>query len=124
MPMATILVLFLMIGGWSLISASQQWGARRDAHSVAAAAARAGAQGDPTALRSGGVLDPDAATARANAIITAAGDTGTVTVNGAQVTVTVTVTVRYSFPSPSFPDTVAGTATAIAARGVDQAGAG
>ena len=36
-----ILIAFLMIGCWALVSASQQWNSRREAHAVAASAARA-----------------------------------------------------------------------------------
>ena len=119
MPMATILVVFLMIGAWSLISASQQWVARRDAYAVAASAARAGAQGDPNALRTGGVLDPDSAQSRAQAILAASGYSGSIAVDGAAVTVTVTAAIDYAFPSPGFPETVTGSSTATARRGVD-----
>lgn len=118
MPMATVLVIFLMVGAWSLVSASQQWNTRREVHAVAAAAARAGAQSDPDTLRSGAVLDPGAATQRAQAILAASGYTGAVTVDGISVTVTVTGAVSYAFPSPGFPDSVTGTASAIARRGV------
>jgi hypothetical protein len=118
MPMATIFVIFLMIGAWALVSASQQWGARREAHAVAASAARAGAQGDPNVLRTGGVLDPDVATERAQQILAASGYTGTVNIDGATVTVTVTAGVDYAFPAPGFPDAVTGSSTAIAQRGV------
>jgi hypothetical protein len=119
MPMATIFVIFLMIGAWALVSASQQWGARREAHAVAASAARAGAQGDPNVLRTGGVLDPDLATQRAQQILTASGYNGTVRIDGATVTVTVNTRVDYAFPSPGFPSAVTGTSTAIAQRGVN-----
>ncbi|MGE0795442.1 MAG: pilus assembly protein TadG-related protein, partial [Acidimicrobiia bacterium] len=54
MPMTAVLIVFLMIGAWAVVSASQQWAVRRDAAGVAAAAARAGAQGDLSALRAGG----------------------------------------------------------------------
>jgi hypothetical protein len=118
MPMATIFVIFLMIGAWALVSASQQWGARREAHAVAASAARAGAQGDPNVLRTGGVLDPDIATLRARAILAASGHDGTISIDGATVTVTVTTRVDYAFPSPGFPHAVTGSSTAIAQRGV------
>jgi Flp pilus assembly protein TadG len=118
MPMATIFVIFLMIGAWALVSASQQWGARREAHAVAASAARAGAQGDPNVLRAGGVLDPDIATVRARAILAASGYNGTVSIDGAAVTVTVTAGVDYAFPSPGFPNAVTGSSMAIAQRGV------
>jgi Flp pilus assembly protein TadG len=118
MPMAAILVVFLMVGAWALVSAAQQWSMRRDVHAVAAAAARAGAQSDTDTLRSGGVVDPGAASARAQAILAASGHTGVVTVDGATVTVIVTGTVAYAFPAPGFPDSVTGTASAIARRGV------
>lgn len=121
MPMTTILVVFLMVGGWALLSASEQWNARRDAHAVAASAARAAAQGDERSLRSGGVLDPGAAAARAEAILAAGGHSGSVAVDGDTVTVTATAPVTYAFPSPGFPRVVSGTATAVAARGVTSA---
>ena len=118
MPMATILVTFLMFGSWSLISASEQWAARRDVQGVAASAARAGAQGDRLALRGGGVLDPDAAADRAQAIIAASGYTGAVNVDGGTVTVSVTAGIEYAFPAPGFPGSVEATASAVAVTGV------
>lgn len=118
MPMATILVASLMIGSWSLISASQQWAARRDVQGVAASAARAGAQGDQQSLRRGGVLDPSAAVDRAQAIIAASGYSGVVSVDGGTVTVSVTARIDYAFPSPGFPGSVEATASAIAVSGV------
>jgi Flp pilus assembly protein TadG len=122
MPMATILIAFLMVGAWALISASQQWNTRREVHAVAAAAARAAAQGDPTSLRAGKVVDPGQATQRAQAILAASGYTGTVTVTGASVTVTVSGAVRYAFPSPGFPHTVTGIASAVAQPGIIDGG--
>jgi Flp pilus assembly protein TadG len=118
MPMATVLVVFLMLGGWALVSASQQWNTRREVHAVAAAAARAGAQSDPDTLRAGGILDPAAATGRAHAILAASGYSGAVNVDGLSVTVIVTGAVDYAFPAPGFPDTVTGNASATARRGV------
>ncbi len=118
MPMTTILVAFLMVATWSLVSATQQWSARRDAHAAAAAAARAGAQGDATALRSGGVIDEGAAIERAEAILAASGYSGSVSVDGDTVTVTASAGVGYAFPAPGFPETVSGSATAVALRGV------
>jgi hypothetical protein len=118
MPGATIFVAFLMLGAWALTSASQQWAARRDVHAVAAAAARAGAQGDPLALRAGGVIDPEAAESRAQTIIGMAGYSGSVSVSNDVVTVTVSAAVNYAFPSAGFPDSVSGTSTAVVARGV------
>ena len=119
MPMTVILIAFLMVGAWSLVSASQQWSARREAHAAAAAAARAGAQGDPNQLRAGLVIDPDAATGRAPAILAATGYTGIVTVDGLTVTVTVDVPVDYAFPSAGFPSSVSGSASAVVQRGVN-----
>lgn len=118
MPMTTILIAFLMIGTWSLVSASQQWSARREAHASAAAAARAGAQGAPDQFRAGLVIDPDAASSRAQAILAASGYTGTVTIDGLTVTVSVDVPVDYAFPSAGFPTSVSGSATAVVQRGV------
>ena len=119
MPMTVILITFLMFGTWSLVSASQQWSARREAHAAAAAAARAGAQGDPDQFRAGLVIDPEAATGRAQAILAATGYTGTVTVDDLTVTVTVEVPVDYAFPSAGFPASVSGSATAVVQRGVN-----
>ena len=119
MPMTVILITFLMLGTWSLVSASQQWSARREAHAAAAAAARAGAQGDPDQFRAGLVIDPDAATGRAQAIRAATGYTGTVIIDGLTVTVTVDVPVDYAFPSVGFPSSVSGSATAVVHRGVN-----
>lgn len=119
MPMATILVVFLTIGAWALVSASQQWAARRDAYAVAASAARAGAQGDPAQLRRGNVLDTAAAAERARSIINASGYSGSVDIAGDTVRVQIIATVDYHFPSPGFPASVTGSATAVAQPGVD-----
>ena len=118
MPMTAVLITFLMIGAWALVSASQQWAVRRDAQGVAAAAARAGAQGDPTALRRGGVVDSTSATVRAQAIIGTAGYSGVVVIDGDTVSVTVNAAIDYAFPSPGFPGSVTATASALAVRGV------
>jgi Flp pilus assembly protein TadG len=118
MPMTAVLIVFLMVGAWALVSASQQWSVRRDASGVAAAAARAGAQGDGMALRQGGPLDPAAAIARAQAIIGTAGYSGTVAVDGARVVVTVNAGIDYAFPSPGFPGSVTASASAVAVGGV------
>ena len=94
MPMTAVLVVFLLVGVWALVSASQQWAARRDAQGVAAAAARA------------------------QTIIGSAGYTGTVTVDGQTVVVTVNAGIDYAFPSPGFPSGVSATASAVAVGGV------
>lgn len=117
--MTAVLIVFLMIGAWAVVSASQQWAVRRDAAGVAAAAARAGAQGDLSALRAGGVLDPTAAAGRAQLIIDTAGYSGAVSVEGQAVTVTVNAGIDYAFPSPGFPASVTATASAVAVSGVD-----
>lgn len=118
MPMTAVLIVFLMVGAWALVSASQQWAVRRDAHGVAAAAARAAAQGDQIALRSGGLVDPNAAAERAQAIIGASGYVGSINVNGSSVTVTISAGIDYAFPSPGFPASVNATASAVAVSGV------
>ena len=119
MPMTVVLIAFLMIGAWALISAGQQWGARRDAYAAAAAAARAAAQADPDLLRAVVIVDEGRAAERAQAVLAAAGYTGSVVVDGAAVTVTVSAPVAYAFPSPGFPAEVTGSATAVARRGVN-----
>ena len=101
--MTTVFIGFLMIATWSLISASQQWGVRRDAYATAAAAARAGAQADPALLRQGVLVDPDAAAERAQSVLAAAGMVGSVVVDGETVTVSVVAPVAYAFPAPGFP---------------------
>jgi Flp pilus assembly protein TadG len=116
--MTAVLIVFLMVGAWALVSASQQWTVRRDAQGVAAAAARAAAQGDVTALRRGELLDSEGAALRAQAIIGAAGYSGSVSVDGSTVTVTISAGVDYAFPSPGFPATVDATASAVAVGGV------
>lgn len=62
--------------------------ARVQAHDDAAEAARAGAQAISASARSG-TLDLSRASAAANAYLSTTGHTGTVTVNGVNVTVTV-----------------------------------
>ena len=81
--MAIVFIAALLVGVDAFVSASQRWVVRRRVVAVAAAAARAGAQGDAEVLRVGGVLDADAATARAGQLIGVAHMTGTVTVDPA-----------------------------------------
>jgi hypothetical protein len=119
MAMTTIWIVFLMIGCWALISAGQQWGARRDAQAAAAAAARAGAQISVAEVRAGATaLDPAAATARASGVMASLGVSGSVAVSGLSVTVTATQGVDYAFPTPGFPGAVTARSTATAQRGV------
>lgn len=119
MLMTTVLVGFLLIASWALISASQQWGARRDVQAVASAASRAAAQVSEVELRGGSVtIDPSLASQRANAVLSASGYSGGVSVNGLTVTVTATGSVDYAFPSPGFPSSLSSSATSSAVRGV------
>ncbi len=119
MAMTTVLVIFLMLAAWALVSAGQNWGARRDVQAAAAAAARAGAQPTPQEVTGGAVgLDRGAAAARAETVLDSLGVTGAVTVSGLTVTVTASRPIDYAFPAPGFPDAVSGTASAIAQRGV------
>ena len=118
MTMTSIFVVFLMVAFWALMSASQQWNTRRDVQGVAAAAARAAAQGDSVAIRSGTIIDPAVAQSSAMAVLEAAGYRGTVKIDGLDVTVVVTGTVAYAFPSPGFDGEVTATAQARLVRGV------
>ena len=119
MLMTTILVKFLMIGSFALISGSQQWAARRDVQAVASAAARAGVQVTATEVRGGRVvIDPAAAQQRAEQVAAASGYTASTSVSGLSVTVSVTAPVDYSFSAPGFPSTLTATATATAQRGI------
>lgn len=119
MAMTSIVVVFLMLSAWALISASQQWGARRDVQATAAAAARAAAQVGPDEIRAGVVtIDPVAAELRAAAVFAASDHSGSVTVDGITATATATAPVAYAFPSPGFPTSVTSTSSAVASRGV------
>lgn len=118
MAMTTVLIVFLMLGCWALISSGQLWGARRDAQAVAAAAARAGAEIDGAELRDAGRLDPAAAARRAQAVLAASGCAGSVRVDGQTVTVSATRSVDYAFPAPGFAGAVTGQASADAMAGV------
>jgi Flp pilus assembly protein TadG len=119
MLMTTVFVVFLMFGAWALVSAGQQWGARRDAQASAAAAARAAAQVQASEVRGGSVaLDPAAATARAQAVLGASGYGGAVSVSGLTVTVVASRGIDYAFPAPGFDSSVSASATATATRGV------
>lgn len=119
MVMTVVLITFLMLGSWTLISASQQWGARRDVQAVSSAAARAGTQVTEAEVRGGSVtIDPSRAASRANAVLAASGYAGLVSVNGLTVTVTATGSVDYAFPAPGFPSQLSATSSAVAIRGI------
>lgn len=91
-----LVVAFLALAGL-VLDGGRYYAAQREARNVAAAAARAGAQGvSEDALRSAVptvVLDPAAAYQRAQDFLVAAGATGAVEVGTTTVTVTVTRTV-------------------------------
>ena len=115
MPMAVILITFLIVAMFSLVSASQAWGERRDAQATAAAAARAAAQPGPDEIVNGRIqLDPGAASARAQMVFAASGLSGSVSVNGTRVAATATGSVDYAFAAPGFPSTMTATAFANA----------
>lgn len=119
MLMTVILVTFLMLGAFALISGSQQWSARRDVQAVASAAARASVQVSGAEVRGGSVaIDPFAAHARANEICAASGYTCNVSVSTTTVTVTATGNVDYSFSAPGFPTSLTASANASVQRGV------
>ena len=113
MPMAVVMIAFLIVSFVSLVSASEAWAERRDAQAVASAAARSAAQPGPAEIVNGVVaLDPAAAEARAMAVLSAAGHSGSVSVSGGSIRVTATGTVNYTFGPPGFPGSMTATATA------------
>lgn len=119
MLMTAILVTFLMIGAFALISAGQQWGARRDVQAAAQAAARAAVQVTAAEVRGGEVvIDPWLASQRAADVAAASGYTSAVAVSGTSVAVTLTGSVSYNYDAPGFPDSLTATATATIQRGV------
>ena len=117
MAMTAIVIVFLMAGSWALISASQQWGARRSVQATAAAAAPPERRSPPTNYAPGSstptrrppVPKPSSPRPAALARSTWHGDT---------VTVTATRRVGYSFPAPGFPAAVTGQSIANAVAGV------
>ena len=114
--LALLLMAGLVLDGGLALAAKVQ------AIDDAQAAARAGAQAIdiPTYRASGQItLDPAQATADAEHYLAAAGHTGTVSVNGEQVTVTVTITQPTQILSLAGIDhlTETGTGTATAEQG-------
>ncbi|MFK8025154.1 MAG: hypothetical protein AB8G26_14435 [Ilumatobacter sp.] len=118
--MTTVLISFLLVASWALISASQQWSARRDVQAAASAASRAAAQVTPQEIRGGEVvIDPTLAAERAATVLSASGHSGgVVRIDGLTVTVTATGPVVYAFPSPGFPGSLTAEANSSAVRGV------
>ena len=118
----------LVLASFILISASEQWEARRKAAAAAATMARAAAQGDPDLIRAGAKgIDPERARLRVEEVLAAlnSGDVDTsysgriAAIDGALVSTEATATVDYTFPVPGFPRSIDGTAEAEAVRGAD-----
>ena len=96
---AVLGVALLMATGLA-VDGGRKLGALSEARDVADNAARAAAQMvDEDAYRATGVptINPAAATERASAYLASQGQTGTVLVDGTEVTVTVTITVNPTF---------------------------
>ncbi|MFV0526580.1 MAG: hypothetical protein ACK5RL_19005 [Acidimicrobiales bacterium] len=127
--MGLVLITAVLVGVLTLISASEQWQARRVAASAAATLARAAAQGQSDMVRAGGgpELDPAWAQDHVDAVLVAMNETdpgsvvsGRITrIEGPVVETEATVAVRYRFPLPGFPAQVSGTAQAVAVSGAD-----
>jgi len=95
--MVVLLTAAMIMCAGLVVDGGRVFAANRRAHDDAAGAARAGAQAlSISDLRATGTLtlNPDAATAAAQDYLKAAGATGTVEVNGDEVTVTVSITTR------------------------------
>jgi len=84
----------LLLAAGLVLDGGRQIQARREAHGVAAAAARAGVQLSPDEVYGGG-LDAGSAASRARAELGRLGGRGSVAVNGTTVTVTVSAGVDY-----------------------------
>jgi len=84
----------LMLAAGLVLDGGRQIQARREAHGIAAAAARAGVQLSSDEVYGGG-LDAGQAASRARAELGRLGGSGSVAVNGTTVTVTVTAGVDY-----------------------------
>lgn len=115
--LVVILIPVVLFAAGLVLDGGRQLQARRDAHGSAAAAARAAIQleEDESFANS---LDPRRAVERGEAQLASEGVSGTVTVNGADVTVTVAITVDYQILPGS--RTVSETATASADQGVNE----
>ena len=103
MLMTVVLITFLLLGSWTLISASQQWGARRDVQAVSSAAARAGAQVSEVEVRGGSVTIDPARRHHERRRCCQRRDTRAVSVNGLTVTVIATGSVDYRVPGARVP---------------------
>ena len=125
MLMTTVLISFLMLASWALISGAEQWGARRDIQAAASAASRAGAQVTEAEVRGGVVaLDPMLVQQRVDLVLGASGYSGSAVVIDAGLTVRVVATgpVSYAFPAPGFPTSLEATSSSSAVSGVQSGG--
>ena len=125
MLMTTVLISFLMLASWALISGAEQWGARRDIQAAASAASRAGAQVTEAEVRGGVVaLDPMLVQQRVDLVLGASGYSGSAVVIDAGLTVRVVATgpVSYAFPAPGFPASLEATSSSSAVSGVQSGG--
>jgi len=121
MLMTTVLISFLMLASWALVSGAEQWGARRDIQAAASAASRAGAQVTEQEVRGGVlVLDPVLVQERVDLVLGVSGYTGSAVIvdGGLTVSVVATGSVSYAFPAPGFPDSLQATGRASAVSGV------
>lgn len=126
MLMSVVLLSALLLSITILVSASEQWEARRKVAAAAATMARAAAQGDPGVLRRGEArLEPATAQLRVDEVLGALnhGDAETAyggritAIDGLSVSTEATASVHYTFPLPGFPDQVSGSARAEAVLG-------
>lgn len=128
MPATVVFVTALVASTAILLSASEQWEARRSAAAAAATMARAAAQGDADLIRAGREgIDPDRARERgAQVVRVLAAESGAdyegriVAIDGPFVTAEVSTAVDYTFPLPGFPTRISGSARAEAVRGGGQ----
>ena len=125
---SVILLTALLASITVLVSATEQWEARRKASAAAATMARSAAQGDPLVLRRGEEgLDPATAQIRVDEVLAALNQDdpgvsyhGRITaIDGWSVATEASASVTYTFPLPGFPDEVSGSATAEAVLGGD-----
>lgn len=114
--LVVLLLPALILAAGLVLDGGRQVQARREAHGVAAAAARAGIQMSPDEVFAE-ALDPGRASGRAYAALAAQGASGSVSVSGNQVTVVVSAGVDYAILPGA--GSVRQEATADARRGVN-----
>jgi hypothetical protein len=126
-PAAVVLIAALFILASFVANAEAAFDARLQVADTAASAARAAAQASPNSLLHGSTLDAAGAETRAQEVLAAAGDTGTVNIEaGGRVEVTAQGAVHTPMPDMFGLNgrTVTATATAAATPGVTKAAAG